>query len=645
MAKAKSSEVAFGEIQGVTANGIEAYSNGSDMFFSGVRNFDGEVFTGFKWQCVEFARRWLLEQKGLYLPDVPWACMIFLQTEMLRVDTAEKVKVVPVVNGGTTKPVANSLLIWESSEENYVGHVAALVEVGDDYVRVADQNQYFHKWTGHYSREYKMEVKDGKYNIVDDHGTRPLGWVTFPESPDRDRSKPLTFAKDFHRQQPENLALERITIVPQNPKENWLDLNNPAEKKFVDTFGMDVSRSRLDEAEANYYKCNWELMLECVKAGQELHQIFLKATEKVLADDKELELFGIDKEYWPQIRKSFETEKDCITGRFDFAFDPDGNKLKCFEYNADSASTLLECGVIQQKYAESIGIDEGSRSSGFRIGSLLTHAWRETGVKGRVHFLIDTDEEEEYTALYVAQGAAAAGCETKVCILFDEFSWKDGKIVDKDGVEVRTIWKTWMWESAITDHKKAKEERGPNWKPTDSDKVRLSDLMLGDNGIRVFEPMWKLIPSNKAILPMIYNMNPDHPNILRASWEVTDELKKTGYARKPIVGRVGRNISISDHSGEVLHESEGNFGDRDMVYQELFHLPKRNDYYAILGGWILGNGYYAGTGIREDKTIITGVDSPYSALRIMLPKESMVPVRVTHQSVAEAAAAAAASMS
>lgn len=50
-------------------------------------------------------------------------------------------------------------------------------------------------------------------------------------------------------------------------------------------------------------------------------------------------------------------------------------------------------------------------------------------------------------------------------------------------------------------------------------------------------------------------------------------------------------------------------------------MPKRDDYYAILGGWVIG-GVTAGVGIREDKSIITGVDSPFSALRFVFSSHS-----------------------
>lgn len=619
--------VPYGQIQGY-ADGVPAYSNGFEGFFSGVRNIDEKIQTGFRYQCVEFARRWLLERKGLYLPDVMIAAMVFKMTAVENVTTgATDVRMVAVPNGGTQKPVKDTFIIWPDTEDAPPGHIGVIVDVGDDCVRVADQNQHFHNWEGkNYSTELKLEhdAEKGTYTIIDRLDGKewnPLGWMTFPDSPNRDQSQPIQWHAKFKPPRFDKLRLDRKTIVPANPKENWLNLENPAEKKFVETFGMDVSRSRLNEDAANYYTANFELMLRCTEAGGVMHRVFLKETEKVINSDELLELFQIPKEFWGRVRKSWKTQPHSITGRFDFVVDYDNN-LKTFEYNADSASTLLECGRIQQKYAESIGIDENSRSSGFRIESLLRAAWKRTGIQPgeRVHFCVDDDDEEQYTALYVMEMATAVGLDCKLCVMFGEFSFKDegGTIVDKDGIVVKNVWKTWMWESGFADYFKAKAERGEGWKPNPAtDKVRLCDILLSPkDDIAVFEPMWKVIPSNKAILPMIYESNPDCPFILPASFEITEGLRKTGFATKPIVGRIGENITITGSGGETLHASEGRFGARTLVYQEKFDLPKRDDYYAILGGWVIG-GIAAGVGIREDKSIITGVDSPFSALRLI----------------------------
>lgn len=631
----KPGHMPFGALQGYAPGHIPAYSNKHDHFFSGERSIDDNVFCGFKYQCVEFARRWLLERKGLVLPEVNWACHIFKLKTVKDATTAEDVPVVAVRNGTEAKPEPDTLIIYASSETNVVGHVGAITEVGDDYVCVADQNYRFHKWEAPFSCKLKLQHKDGIWTIVDDIDPDdvevPLGWVTFPGYENRpEDAAPIKLHPDLYFQPPPPPYLRRKTYEPVETKANWLDLNDPAEKLFVEEFGMDVNRSRLEETTVNYYECDHEFHIRCAEYSTQLHAFFLEATAEVIHDDEKLRTFKIPEELWPRMRHSWKYQQTFISGRFDFAYNNETHTMKCFEYNADSASTLLECGRIQQKWAESVGLDkDGTRGSGWAVERNLRMAWENCGATGRVHFLVDEDKEEQYTALYCMQAAQAVGLEAKLCVMFDEFRFnEEGYVVDSDGVRVRNVWKTWMWESAISDYFAAAAERGENWKATPADKVRLCDLMLGkDWDILYFEPMWKLIPSNKAILPMIYHNHPEHPAILKAEYELTDELRSTGYAKKPIVGRVGRNVTITGGTGEVHAKTAGNFGERDMIYQELFPLTKQDDYYAIIGAWMIGDAF-SGTGIREDKSIITGVDSPFAAIRI---KMSRLTRPVTHK--------------
>lgn len=630
--------VPFGGVQGYAPGGIPAYSNQHDHFFTGERSLHGDLFCGFKYQCVEFARRWLFFRKGLVLPNVNWACHIFDLASVNNAETGEPAPVGLVKNGNGAKPEVDTLMIWPSREENIVGHVGVVTEVGDDYVAIADQNCRFTKWTApNYADKLtlKHDAVANTWTVIDDSDPKdvvePLGWVTFPGAPNRPEGGPEPALHDSVKFVPPAMPyMIRKTFTPTESKANWLDMSNPAEKLFVEEFGMDVGRSRLEEAEASYYEVNQEMHMKCTASGVQLHKIFMEATAQVMADDDQLRLFGIPEEFWPRMRHSYEHQQTYISGRFDFAYNNETGSFKCFEYNADSASTLLECGRVQAKWAESVGLDKSgeTRSSGGFMERQLRSAWAKCGAKGRVHFCVDTDREEQYTALYCAEQAQAVGLETKLCIMFDEFHFnEEGKVVDSDNVPVTTVWKTWMWESAIADHYKAREERGADWVPKAGDKVRLCDLLLPKDNfdLMVFEPMWKLIPSNKAILPIIYKNHPEHPAILKCDYELTEELKACGYATKPIVGRIGLNVTITDADGTVEAESKGAYSERNMIYQELFKLTKQEGYYAILGGWMIGDSY-GGTGIREDKTIITGVDSPFAAMRIKLDHVMPKPV-------------------
>jgi len=79
--------------------------------------------------------------------------------------------------------------------------------------------------------------------------------------------------------------------------------------------------------------------------------------------------------------------------------------------------------------------------------------------------------------------------------------------------------------------------------------------------IRSFEPWWKLILGNKAILPLLWSEFPNHPNLLPAffenplevissKYETRDnhksdsitEIEKLNWVSKPLYGREGIGI-------------------------------------------------------------------------------------------------------
>ena len=60
----------FGKILGTSPSGVTAYSNCSNQCVNPEPQFTNEIFTGIKWQCVEYARRWLLVNKQVVYGDV-----------------------------------------------------------------------------------------------------------------------------------------------------------------------------------------------------------------------------------------------------------------------------------------------------------------------------------------------------------------------------------------------------------------------------------------------------------------------------------------------------------------------------------------------------------------------------------------------
>ena len=119
-----------------------------------------------------------------------------------------------------------------------------------------------------------------------------------------------------------------------------------------------------------------------------------------------------------------------------------------------------------------------------------------------------------------------------------------------------------------------------------------------------FEPAWKSIISNKGILPLLWEFNKGHPNLLAAHLD-TDTRKAVpkGWVRKPFFSREGANIELQTADGLIVKE-DGPYTDAPFILQELAPLPKFDDSYTLIGSWVIGD-QAAGIGVREDNSLIT----------------------------------------
>ena len=81
----------------------------------------------------------------------------------------------------------------------------------------------------------------------------------------------------------------------------------------------------------------------------------------------------------------------------------------------------------------------------------------------------------------------------------------------------------------------------------------------------VFEPLWTLITSNKAILPILWDMMPEHP-YLNSQYEPDTGTSAAGYVVKPIAGRCGHNITLFEAGDTPLSETSGRFDQQQQVF-------------------------------------------------------------------------------
>ena len=119
------------------------------------------------------------------------------------------------------------------------------------------------------------------------------------------------------------------------------------------------------------------------------------------------------------------------------------------------------------------------------------------------------------------------------------------------------------------------------------------------------EPPWKAILSNKGILPLLWAMFPDHPNLLPAYFEGDEKAAELGksYARKPLYSREGANV-------DLIVDGKRRRPRRGPLRRRRLHPPGRGAAAAIrrqltvLGSWFAA-GEPCGLNVREDASPIT----------------------------------------
>ena len=418
--------------------------------------------------------------------------------------------------------------------------------------------------------------------------------------------------------------------LPANHANNrsWLDSKKPSVQSYIAKNGSRLADP--NQTESVYFEMSSHLHNELKESTPELVEMFGKATEHVLNNPKYWHYFGFPDIYWDLATKSFKKGDKPISGRLDYSITPD-NGIKCYEYNADSASCLMECGYTQGAWSDALALGSVGKNAGAETAHTIADTWRKTlPPLTTVHFLHDDDEEERYHTLYMMQLAERAGMKCKEVINFNGYTFNNkGEIVDDEGQVVQHVWKTWSYITLLD------KLRDANYHLHQSGNVRLIDLCF-HHEIQVFEPIWTAIASNKAILPVLWELYPHHPYLLESTFELTNELRTIGYASKPVSGRCGENVTLhfpstdmnTDHDHwndyyetETVTEvkaSDGRFGNDNMIYQELCSLPKCGDSYVQVNTFTTGsNGKYAGTVTRVDNTPIVGLESGTYALRIV----------------------------
>ena len=361
----------------------------------------------------------------------------------------------------------------------------------------------------------------------------------------------------------------------------------------------------------------------------------IEVVQRVVTDDVLLELFEIPDDLRELCKLSWENrDMDCL-GRFDFIYDG-LSKPKLLEYNADTPTLLVESG-IGQKLIISNYLDqnfdlpkEKIKSFNFIENSVI-HVWRKLMNRYKFsNYIVTGDtklQEEHETLKYMHHLMKLAQDEVNKS---NHFSSIDSEINDIENIHymkdkdiilstknlkntnVEVLWKLypyeWLTEELFGEYfEKANQH-------LIEDKNNYSKLK-----VKIIEPYWKLILSSKALIPFLWEMFPNHPNLLPAYFEnpqnlnnpqvIKDRKEYNKWVIKHKFGREGHNIDIIDFDNDISSENSSlvrhNKIESDVIsiklggsiYQAFHESIRIQRMYPTFGVWII-NGLPSGIGIR-----------------------------------------------
>ena len=336
--------------------------------------------------------------------------------------------------------------------------------------------------------------------------------------------------------------------------------------------------------ESRCYRFTAEEIDTLEAATAELAARALDAALHIVANGRMGEL-AIPPAWRDRVAESWRARTPSLMGRFDLAFDGRGPP-KLLEYNADTPTALLEASVVQWHWLQQAILPGEPRADQFNsLHEKLIANWRALAVTWSastpVHFTCAGDSEEDCGNLdYLRDVATQAGVDTRF-IAVEDVGWnaERGSFTDLDDVEISVLTKLYPWE----------------WLAADAFGAHLLSAR-----IRVIEPAWKMLLSNKGLLPILWELFPGHDNLLPASFE----RGKIGgdWVEKPLLSREGANVAI--HRGDETIQAPGDYGGEGRVYQAYTPIPRFGDDYVTIGSWVIGD-EPAGIGLREDRSEIT----------------------------------------
>lgn len=336
--------------------------------------------------------------------------------------------------------------------------------------------------------------------------------------------------------------------------------------------------------ESAYYQFSLQQIEQDLEAPtEELHQMALDLVPEILADEQLLRQLAIPERFWDFIANSWRNGEPHLYGRMDFSYHGTG-PAKLLELNYDTPTSLFETGFFQWVWLED-QLMQGQLPQGAdqfnSVQDKLEQAFAQLPLAQPFYFSSVTESiEDKGTVDYLMDIALQAGLDCRY-IQLEQLGDIEGQLVDMEGYPVNGLFKLYPWEFMLQED--------------------FASTILSSK-TQWLEPSWKLLLSNKGILPLLWQKYQGHPNLLPAFFADNSQVEP-GWVKKPLFSREGANIELVTASGQRIKE-DGPYTDNGYIRQALAPLPKFGDSYTLIGSWVVGDSA-AGICIREDNSLIT----------------------------------------
>jgi len=302
------------------------------------------------------------------------------------------------------------------------------------------------------------------------------------------------------------------------------------------------------------------------EAVNELYEMFTEAGEYVIENELFHEI-GIPFNLVEAVKMSWDNDIHWhLYGRFDLAGGLDGKPIKLIEFNADTPTALFETSILQWAMLKLNNMEESHQFNNLyeALGDNFKRlVMMEEDVEDfenhydgwKILFSSVRDNEEEESTVKLLQTIASeAGFKTEFAYIEDvEFSGEEG-VFYKD-VNYEYWFKLIPWEDIAIE---------------ESDLAMLLTQIMQNQKAIILNPAYTLMFQSKAFMKILWDLYPNHPLLLETSF---DPLEGMAQVEKRIFGREGANTVIVDKNQKVMAETDGEYGEFGVIYQEYAELP------------------------------------------------------------------------